>query len=1081
MNAWLLAAVLLLAGQSEADSDRARRLYFQALDQQAELNLDSTLVLLRAARDADLSNLAIHLDYIAHNVKWTTGGQPEVRQEYAALPDIPIIRCLRAYLEAYPPDAVPALLEMEERGEGAGCPTVVLPGIFRQMRPSRVWNGQRLEYYGRALTIAPEVMSLWTGYGETLVALGRLLDAEEVFGEARALAHPTQRVRLNMRRAGAALLRGDTSAAVALQRAVAAAVDRDGRPGLRIIYLRELDGPLGVLEEASGNSRGGLLSRQAEFAREHHAWNYEWQARYALGMRSSDRGEPIFAVQELSRAIAIADSVGVSALQAQTYKKRGRALGRLGRWEEAEKDLLLAVELAQDSGLPYEIADTWHNLYQMYYDAGRLEDALRAGDSFLDAAEALSHSPLRWAANLAAGEIRWKLGWHAAANEAFVRSISVIDEYEEGHNYAGEYFERQGDLERAKEYFTRGTAAYGGWAESVRGLSWAGLARVYLELGQVDSARAAAAAHDAEIKSERGVPLLPWILAEEGRVEEAVEIASGWAQTRLESGSLAGASVANLQRAELSLEARDPEGALVAADLADSLALVVDLVDESCQAGRFRGLALAALGDTAGALRTLEHAAGQATDASSAGTFQSTHVALGDLLAATGRNDEALAAYEKAAGHVLETTSGFEMDLDRVRYRDRHLNPYDGGVLALIRAPDRVDRIPELALWSQRRKAEALRLGLAGTMDEGLAEGTLSLSEIRSRLRDMDAVVDFQQVGDSVWALVVRKESVVIRNLPIASDSLAALVQSLIRPFSQVYGGRLDLARAHFDEGLSNRLYSAVWRPVLDALTGVHRVFLVPDGHLHQVPFAALVTEMPVSDEERGGARPEGPRYLLDDYEIIHLPSLRFLPELGSLGTLDPASTRILAVAGDAPGAEDEVDGIREIWGRGAVRFLSGEEATETIIAAAGDRYGILHFAVHAVADDRDPLASYLRLSPDSGSDGLLHPAEIARIPDGRRLVVLSACETQAGRAFHGEGLMGLSRAFLATGAEAVVASQWLVGGQASQFMEDFYRRIAAGTSTAAALRFAQLEARSRPDTSHPFFWAGFELHVGGQ
>ncbi|MFH1765231.1 MAG: CHAT domain-containing protein [Gemmatimonadota bacterium] len=1078
MTAWVLAAAMVLAGQSEADSDRARRLYFQALDQTAELNLDSTLVLLGAARDADLSNLSIHLDYIEHALRWTSGGLRRLRQEYAELPDSPVVRCLRVYLEAYPPDAVPALLEMEERGDGAGCPTVVLPGIFGEMRPSRLWDVRRLEYYPRALTIAPEVMSLWTRYGETLASLGRLLEAEEAFGEAGVLAHPTQRVRLNMRRAGVALLRGDTSAAVALRRAVATAVDRDGRPGLRLIYLRELDGwPLRAWEEGSGNSGEDLVSRQADFARVHHAWNYEWQARYTLGMRSSDRGEPMLAVQELSRAIAIADSVGVSALQAQTYKKRGRALGRLGRWEAAEKDLLLAVELAQDSGLPYEIADAWHNLYQMYYDAGRLEDALRAGDSFLDTAEALSHSPLRWAANLAAGEIRWKLGWHAAANEAFARSISVIDEFEEGHNYAGEYFERQGDLERAKEYFTQGTVAYGGWAESVRGLSWAGLARVYLELGQVDRARAAAVAHDAEIKNERSVPLLPWILAEEGRVKEAVEISAGWAQTRLEAGSLAGAAVANLQRAELSLEARDPEGALAAANRADSLGLVVDLVDESIQAGRLRGLALAALGDTARALDVLQSASIRAGTTATAATLLSMDVAFGDLLAAHGRTDEALASYQKAAGRVLETTAGFEMDLDRVRYRDRHLNPYDGGVLALLRASGRADRIPELALWSQRRKAAALRVALASPPDEEGSEGLLSVGEIQSRLRDMDAVVDFQEVGDSVWALVVRKESVVLRKLPIASDSLAAMARSLINPFSQVYGGRLDLARARFDEVLSHGLYRALWEPFSDGLTGVSRVFLVPDGGLHLVPFAALVTEDP---EEGGGPGSAGPRYLLDGYEIIHLSSLRFLPKLDNFGTLDPASTRILAVEGDAPGAEDEVSGIEDIWGRGAVRVLSGAEATETNILATGDRYGILHFAVHAFADDRDPLASYLRLSPDSGSDGLLHLVEIARIPDGRRLVVLSACETQAGRSFQGEGLMGLSRAFLVAGAEAVVASNWLVGGQASQFMGDLYRQIADGSSLAAALRFAQLEARARPETSHPFFWAGFVLHLGG-
>ncbi|NNM07067.1 MAG: CHAT domain-containing protein [Gemmatimonadetes bacterium] len=982
----------------------------------------------------------------------------------------------------YPAAAAPALLEMEERGEGAGCPTVLLPGIFRQMRPFEVWDPRRLEYYQRALVIAPEVRGLWTRYAGTLASLGRLRDADEVLGEgAETLSHPLERLPLLMRRAGMAFLRGDTSAAVALRQAVAAAVDRDGRPGIRLAYLYELDGPLGRWEEPAEDSWARPARRLAEFSQEHWAWNYEWQARYALGMRLSDRGEPLLAVQELTRALAIADSVDVASLQAQSYNKRGRALGKLGRWDEAGEDLVRSIDHAVASESPYRIAEAWHNLYQMHHDAGHLLKALEAGDRFLEAADHLIHSSLRWAAHLAAGEIRWKLGWHAAANEAFARAVSVIDDHRECHNYAGDYFERQGNLAKAKDYYGRGTQAYGGAAESVRHLNWAGMVRVYLELGQVDSARVAAAAHDENLAGERAIPLLPWILSREGRTEEGIRIASAWAQRRMEAGNIAGASMANLQLAELNLEAGHLEAAHAVALLADSFAITVDLVDESIQANRLVGLVLAELGDTAGALRTLEATADQAATLASARTSQPTFLALADFLASVGRTDEALVAYEKAAGQNFETTAGFSLDFDRVRYRDQHQSPYDGAVLALLRSPEREGRIPELAPWSQRRKAGALRLGRSGTTEGDVSDSTLPFMEVQSRLDDDDALVDFQVVGDSVWALVVRKEFSLLRKLPVATDSLATMVQSLIGAFSQAYGGRIDLARASFDEALSNRLYQAIWFPFSDELAGVRRVFLVPDGVLHRLPFAALIRAFERESDERGSPGLQAPKFLIDEHELIYLPSTGLLPTSSRMSSFHPGETRVLAVAGNAPGAEDEIGRIGEEWGEGGVHQLAGEGASESRVISASGQYEILHFATHAVADDRDPLASHLRFSPDSGSDGLLHPVEVSRIPFGRRLVVLSACETQAGRVFGGEGLMGLSRAFLSGGAEAVVASQWLVGGQASYLMGNFYGHLSSGDPLSSALRAAQLATRAQPETSHPFFWAGFVLHMGGR
>jgi CHAT domain-containing protein len=160
--------------------------------------------------------------------------------------------------------------------------------------------------------------------------------------------------------------------------------------------------------------------------------------------------------------------------------------------------------------------------------------------------------------------------------------------------------------------------------------------------------------------------------------------------------------------------------------------------------------------------------------------------------------------------------------------------------------------------------------------------------------------------------------------------------------------------------------------------------------------------------------------------------------------------------------------------------LLGGTAATESAAKAALSRFGVIHFVVHAQASARDPLASHLRLAPDSGEDSYLNLDEIAATKLGARLVVLSACETDAGPILNGEGVMGLARAFLASGAHSVVGTQWPVGPTMADLMGQFYRRLAAGEAPSAALRAAKLALRSNPVTAHPFYWGGALLVTGG-
>jgi hypothetical protein len=102
-----------------------------------------------------------------------------------------------------------------------------------------------------------------------------------------------------------------------------------------------------------------------------------------------------------------------------------------------------------------------------------------------------------------------------------------------------------------------------------------------------------------------------------------------------------------------------------------------------------------------------------------------------------------------------------------------------------------------------------------------------------------------------------------------------------------------------------------------------------------------------------------------------------------------------------------------------------------------------------------------------------IYASEIARDNFRGQQVVLSGCESALGRATPGEGMLGITSAFLAAGARTVVASLWKVDDRTTvDLMLAFYAGLDAGLGAGEALGAAQRTVRrSRPA---PFYWAGF-------
>jgi CHAT domain-containing protein len=184
--------------------------------------------------------------------------------------------------------------------------------------------------------------------------------------------------------------------------------------------------------------------------------------------------------------------------------------------------------------------------------------------------------------------------------------------------------------------------------------------------------------------------------------------------------------------------------------------------------------------------------------------------------------------------------------------------------------------------------------------------------------------------------------------------------------------------------------------------------------------------------------------------------------------------------------AGQEAETILELVPPSTRLALRGLEARRAeILNGKLSRYRILHFATHGILDDQHPELSRLALSQVDGEgkplgDGFLYAHEIRELEFPADLVVLSACRTALGKEVRGEGLLGLTRAFMQAGAGQVVVSLWNVDDQATaELMARFYSYLLIdGLHPAAALRAAQEELRRT--TPAPYFWAGFVLQGDG-
>jgi CHAT domain-containing protein len=206
------------------------------------------------------------------------------------------------------------------------------------------------------------------------------------------------------------------------------------------------------------------------------------------------------------------------------------------------------------------------------------------------------------------------------------------------------------------------------------------------------------------------------------------------------------------------------------------------------------------------------------------------------------------------------------------------------------------------------------------------------------------------------------------------------------------------------------------------------------------------------------------------------------------------------------PGTKTEVESIKSIIKEATV--LTGDSVTENKIKEMSEndelsKFKVIHLATHGLTVPEFPELSSIVLSQfnDSkeGEDGYLRISEIAELKIKADFVNLSACETGLGKLYAGEGVVGLSQAFLLAGANGLSVSLWNVADiSTAVFMTGMYQlveqkgmtyseainemkrkfirgKVSIDPETAGrGMQIVQDTKTDTTDMSHPFYWAPF-------
>ncbi len=361
-----------------------------------------------------------------------------------------------------------------------------------------------------------------------------------------------------------------------------------------------------------------------------------------------------------------------------------------------------------------------------------------------------------------------------------------------------------------------------------------------------------------------------------------------------------------------------------------------------------------------------------------------------------------------------------------------------------------------------------------------------TIRSVQSELEPDASLLSYFQGREKLFAFLVNRQGAKVFSLD-GVDSLSYWIEQLRSGLSNFQPAlpatdSTNLSGIQQYVHAATRLYDMLMEPLISF--SQRRLTIVPGGPLNYLPFGTLLTRAPQELTDW-----QDYPYLEKDRTISYNYSCTLASEMREEGGALPS--RLLAVAPAFEGAAEatatcqvtlqpllhnveEAHAVEAIF-PGVVH--SGADATRAALFEHTRRYGIFHFATHAVLDEEQADYSFLAFAGQGDEGQHLYLQELYDMELPAQLVTLSACRTNAGPILSGEGIASLAKGFSYAGAKSLITSLWEVEDAAGmQVMQYFYQALAQDESKDVALQRAKLQYLTAADPvfAHPYYWATF-------
>jgi CHAT domain-containing protein len=429
--------------------------------------------------------------------------------------------------------------------------------------------------------------------------------------------------------------------------------------------------------------------------------------------------------------------------------------------------------------------------------------------------------------------------------------------------------------------------------------------------------------------------------------------------------------------------------------------------------------------------------------------------------------DDADREYRTALSTFETARAALQHEDSRVPFLTNASRIYDDYIHFLVSRGKNNDALQVADYSRARTLAEGLGLLKKGT---SFAPDPLDAQRIA---RQAGGTVLFYWLGEKqsyLWTITPRTIS--LFTLPPTSE-----IDATVQRYRKTLVGPQDVLETADPDGTA--LYRMLVAPAKDVLQKEARVFVIPDGSLNGLNFETLLVSEPRL------------HYWIEDATIANASSLRLLA--ASHGGTSASAGKLLLL-GDAvapnvdypqlPKAAVEMESIEKHFQTTQQKvFARGAASPPAYLAGNPEQFSYIHFVAHGTASRLSPLDSAIVLSKATAENDSfkLYARDIIQHPLHAELVTISTCYGAGARAYSGEGMVGLSWAFLRAGAHNVIGALWEVSDASTpQLMDQLYGELKKGKSSGSALRSAKLSLlHSSGAFRKPFYWAPFQLYVG--